>query len=248
MFSKILIGLFAFLASAMAAQAADVQPESLTIKAADGVVLSGKYYKSPNPKALILLFHQARSNYAEYETIAPRLVKEGYSALAIDQRSGGKLFGRDNETVKNLGKSTDYLEAEKDLEAALAWSASQKLPVAVWGSSYSSALVFLLAAKHPTEIRAVLSFSPGEYLGTPGMVQAAAAKTSQALFVTSAKDEEEIANAATMVKASPSKKKTQFVPKIDGVHGSSTLRADRNAKGNAENWAAVLAFLKMAFS
>lgn len=50
---------------------------------------------------MILLFHQAGSSKAEYATISPRLVAAGYSALAIDQRSGGELFGS-NETAAAL--------------------------------------------------------------------------------------------------------------------------------------------------
>jgi dienelactone hydrolase len=221
--------------------------EPVTLKAADDVKIYGEYYKAEHPKALILLFHQAGSNRAEYATIAPRLVKEGYSALAIDQRSGGKLFGHPNETVTHFGHSGEYLDAEKDLEAALAWAGAQHLPVAIWGSSYSSSLVFLVAGKHPSEVKAVLSFSPGEYLGTPNMVQTAAAKVSAPLYVTSAKDDDEIAAAKAIVAAAASKSKTQFIPKIGGVHGSSTLRDDRNAKGSAENWTAVLGFLKTVF-
>jgi dienelactone hydrolase len=230
-----------------AAHGADPQGEALTIKAADGLMLSAKYYQSARPKALILLFHQAGSNYAEYATIAPRLVKEGYSALAIDQRSGGSMFQRTNETAKRFGKKAQYLEAEQDLEAALIWARDQKLPIAVWGSSYSSSLVFLLASKHPEDIKTVLSFSPGEYLGTPELVRTAAAKVSLPIYVTSSIETDEISAAETILKAAPSKLKTQFVPKIGGVHGSSTLREDRNPTGAAENWTAVLAFLSGVF-
>jgi dienelactone hydrolase len=250
MFSKIqfpILYVCALFANVNAAHAADTPGEALTLKAADGVTLYAKYYKADHPKALILLFHQAGSNYAEYASIAPRLVAEAYSALAIDQRSGGKMFGRNNETAQHFGKKAEYLYALPDLEAALAWANSQKLPIAVWGSSYSSSLVFLLANKHPAEIKAVLSFSPGEYLGTPDLVQNAAAKVSLPIYVTSAKDEEEISAAQAILKASPSKMKTQFVPKIAGVHGSSTLRSDSNAQGLTENWTAVLGFLKTVF-
>jgi hypothetical protein len=51
----------------------------VTFNAKDGVKLFGNYYAAPNPKAIILLFHQAGSNKAEYATIAPRLVAAGYS-------------------------------------------------------------------------------------------------------------------------------------------------------------------------
>jgi len=231
--------------SARAAETANVQ--DLKLKAADGVTVYGTLYRAEHPKAIILLFHQAGSNSGEYAPIAPRLNKEGYSALAIDQRAGNDMFDHVNQTVKTIGHDASYLEAEPDLEAALTYAGTQHLPVAVWGSSYSSSLVFLLAAKHPHEIKAVLSFSPGEYLGAPTMVRDAAAKVAVPIYVTSAKDPEEIANAKTILAASPSKVKTQFVPKIAGIHGSSTLHSDRNPEGSAENWKAVLSFLNGVF-
>ncbi len=63
------------------------------------------------------------------------------------------------------------------------------------------------------------------------------------LFVTSAKNGDEIAAAKALVAASPSSNKRQYVPKIGGVHGSSTLISARNAKGAEENWRAVTSFL-----
>jgi dienelactone hydrolase len=225
--------------------AAEPTPEAVTLTAADGVSVFGDYYKVDKPKALILLFHQAGSNRGEYTPIAAKLVQEGYSALAIDQRSGGNYFGRSNETVKKLGHSGEYLDAQKDLEAALDWSsaAAAGAPVILWGSSYSSSLVFLVAAKQPEKVAALLSFSPGEYLGGSATVRNAAAKVKIPVFVTSAKDPEEIAEAKKIVSAVAASSKTQFVPTLGGVHGSSTLRQDRNPKGAAENWQAVLQFL-----
>jgi dienelactone hydrolase len=103
--------------------------------------------------------------------------------------------------------------------------------------------VFLLAAKHRREIRAVLAFSPGEYLRGAATVRKAAAQVSIPIFVTSAKDSKEIAVAKSILDVSPSAEKTQFVPQIAGVHGSSTLREDQNPAGAEENWAAVKQFL-----
>ncbi len=247
-FQRIVAGLTLLVSGLVfAASTAAAPPEAVTLKAADGVPVFGALYRAEHPKAQLLLFHQAGSNRAEYSSIAPRLAQQGFNVLAIDQRSGGKLFGRTNQTVAKLGKSTSYLEASQDLETALAWASDQKLPVGVWGSSYSAALVFLLAAAHPADIKAVLAFSPGEYLGKPDLVQTAAAKVTAPIFATSSIDAEEIASAKAILAVSPSPAKTQFIPQVGGVHGSSTLRADRNAKGSAENWAAVLAFLNANF-
>jgi pimeloyl-ACP methyl ester carboxylesterase len=65
-------------------------------------------------------------------------------------------------------------------------------PIIVWGSSYSAALVFLLAANHRREIKAILAFSPGEYLRGSSTVRKAAAQVSIPIFVTSAKDPKDL--------------------------------------------------------
>jgi dienelactone hydrolase len=223
-------------------QAAD----AVSFAADDSVQVFADYYSAGSKaKPLILLFHQAGSNRGEYETIGPMLATLGFNALAIDQRSGGNAWGRTNETVKRLGKSTGYDAALPDLEAAFQWAKSshQTGPIIVWGSSYSAALVFLLAANHRREVKAILAFSPGEYLHGSSTVRKAAALVSIPIFVTSAKDPKEIAVAKSILDVAPSVEKSQFVPKIAGVHGSSTLRKDQNPDGAEENWAAVKHFL-----
>jgi hypothetical protein len=97
--------------------------------------------------------------------------------------------------------------------------------------------------KHPQKSMALIAFSPGEYLGGSTTVQNTAAQLSIPIFVTSAKDQGEIENARAIVAAAGSTSKVQFVPHSAGIHGSSTLRADRNPKGSAENWAVVKEFL-----
>jgi len=215
--------------------------ESMTLKAADGLTIYGRLYKAAKPKALILLFHQAGSSKDEYATIAPRLVKAGYSALAIDQRAGGSLYGK-NETAAALGREADYLEARPDLQAALDWAQTQKLPIILWGSSYSSALIFPLAAGDPQGIIALLSFSPGEYFDSDKqMIRRAAAKVAVPVFVASTK--EEVGDADPVMAALPKNAaNVRFVPE-HGVHGSSTLIAKRNPEGAGANWREVLAFL-----
>lgn len=228
--------------SAAVAPAPVQKGQPVTLTAADGVTVYGTAYSAADPKAVILLFHQAGSGKGEYATIAPRLVAMGYSVLAIDQRSGGNLFGR-NETAAKLGREASYLDAKADLQSALDWAVPQGKPVVLWGSSYSSALVFLVAAENPGKVAAVMAFSPGEYLGQPSLVRDAAAKLSVPVFVTSAKDAGEIAAAGAITRAVAASGKVQFVPGIAGVHGSSTLIDARNPRGAAENWQAVSAFL-----
>ena len=223
------------------ASAARAEPRSL--QAADGVGVYADLARATRARrGTILLFHQAGTNRGEYEPIAPRLNAVGFDTLAIDQRSGGRAFGQVNETVQHLGHEMGYTAALPDLEAALAWAQADNPagPVIVWGSSYSAALVFVLAARHAGGIQAVLSFSPGEYLSGIA-VRGEAAKTICPVFVTSASDPGEEAAAAAILNAVANPVKRQFKAKT-GLHGSSTLRPEN--RGGAEPiWQAVAGFL-----
>ena len=227
--------------AAPAASATTAASSALTFKAADGLTVFARRYDAAHPKALILLFHQAGSSKDEYATIAPRLVAAGYSAVAVDARAGGGLYG-ENETARALGLDADFLDARQDLQAALDWAATRKLPVILWGSSYSSSLVFPLAAANQGKVAALLSISPGEYFDNKTLVGRAASQVTVPVFVTSASSADEIAAARAVVGAVPGARAEQYVP-VKGVHGSSTLIAAKNAKGAEANWTAVLAFL-----
>lgn len=234
--------------SANVAATIEAQPHKVTLKAADGVTVHGRYYEADSPKALILLFHQAGSSKDEYATIAPRLVEAGYSALAIDQRSGGGLYGP-NETVAGDGAAMEmpegesYLAAEKDLEAALAWAEQRKLPIVLWGSSYSSSLIFRVAAARPGTVKALLAFSPGEYFDDKTLIRKAAAKVTVPVFVTSTADKDEVENGDLVFNALPKNDTSERIVPRRSVHGSSMLVESKNPDGAADIWQAVLAFL-----
>ncbi|MEO5938101.1 MAG: alpha/beta hydrolase [Sphingomonas sp.] len=235
-------------ALANASETAKAQaPQPVELKAPDGVTVFGTYYPVAAPRALILLFHQAGSSSGEYADIAPRLQREGFAALAIDQRVGGNLYGA-NRTMAAVQDKSDYLGALPDLEAALAWGKAKGVPIVLWGSSYSASLVFMLAnaADAKDSVKAVVAFSPGEYFDDKKMVEVAAAKVSVPVFITSADTMEEVAEAKAIVSATPATDRQQYIPRT-GVHGSSTLNATKNPGGADENWTAVLAFLKRVF-
>jgi alpha-beta hydrolase superfamily lysophospholipase len=221
-------------------------PLDVVLKAADGVKVFAQSYPAPAANAPVIpLFHQAGSNKSEYAPIAPELVRLGFNALAVDQRSGGDLYQPPNQTVATLGHSTSYQDVLPDMEAALAWAkrSHPHVPIYVWGSSYSAALAFPFAAAHPHDVSAVIAFSPGEYLDDKSEVERAARRVTVPVFVDSASNPLEIENARDIYNASASKHKVDYVPK-HGIHGSSTLRSDRDPEGAAENWRAVTAFLK----
>jgi dienelactone hydrolase len=220
-------------------------PGSVTFTTRDGVTIYADSYPAASPKSpVILLFHQADSGKNEYGTIAPRLVELGYNVVAIDQRAGGDMYPPANETVQHLGHSADFLDVLPDMDATLAWAQRTYpgAPMIAWGSSYSAALVFAFAAKHPHELSAVIAFSPGEYFADKHFVANAAHRVRVPVFIDSASTPQEEAIARDISGAVRSHQKVDYVPK-NGIHGSSTLRDDRDPDGAAENWQAVTGFL-----
>jgi dienelactone hydrolase len=225
------------------ATAAETQGKPVWLHASDNLDVRGIYYQAKDPKAIILLFHQAGSSKDEYAAIAPRLVDAGYSALAIDQRSGGDMYGT-NETVEHMPKGwkSSMEDAQADMEGAVRWAEPLGKPVILWGSSYSSSLVIPLANAHPGLVKAVLSFSPGEYFTDAHRIGRAAADLRVPIFLTSAATPDEEAKAKAIAGRVPDHLATLYVPAA-GIHGSSTLIAAKDPDGAKANWNATMAFL-----
>lgn len=219
--------------------------EPVSFDAKDGVKIYGDFREAEgSPRGTILLFHMAGSNKSEYAPLAPVLNKAGFATLAIDQRSGGDLWGHVNETAAQAKGGVGYADALSDLEAAIAYGNGRHSgPLAVWGSSYSSALVFIVAARH-SEVKALLAFSPAEYIQGYS-IEKAASSLSIPVFITSAPDSSEVSSGETLAGAVPGRRAVQYIPAI-GIHGSSTLRTDEDPRGAAENWKHVMAFLNSA--
>lgn len=216
--------------------------EPVSFVAQDGIQIYADLRKPiGNPRGTILLFHMAGSNKSEYAPLAPMLNRTGFKTLAVDQRSGGDLWGDVNATAAKARTGSDYADAIPDLEAAIAYVKAQNSgPIVLWGSSYSSALVFVVAVRHP-EVKALLAFSPAEYISGYS-IEREASKLSIPVFITSAPDAGEVASGRVLAQAVPNHRAEQYVP-IHGVHGSSTLRRDEVPLGAEENWKHVMVFL-----
>lgn len=238
-----------WLAAMVLSLAAPSNAAEVEFETTDGIRIVGDLYRSAggDDAAIVLLFHQAQSSArGEYAGIAARLVDEGYNVLAIDQRSGGELFGAANRTRAGLGeRQFGYCEVYPDLEAALHYvrDAGFSGPLAAWGSSYSAALVFELAARNPQEVDALLAFSPAsgppladcplsahlKQLETPAL-----ALRPQKEFV--------IETVQAQMKEFESHGVKTFVAD-PGVHGSSMLDAGRVGAPTTQTWQVVLDFL-----
>lgn len=141
--------------------------QSIKTVSSDGVQVYGYDFGSDLTAStpLIVLFHQGGSNArGEYSEIANWLQDAGHATIGWDIRSGGELYGSYNQTQAGLveGTASGYCETYPDLEAALMYveSLNRSGPTIVWGSSYTGALVFQLAAKNSGAIDGVMAFSP----------------------------------------------------------------------------------------
>lgn len=223
--------------------------EELYFKTKHDIQVFGTFEKVTNgSKRILLLFHQARSNRFEYAPLVQGWHKLGFDTLAIDQRSGGKMWGQTNKTVETLGQSRRYIEALEDLQAALDWAVKKKYETIICvGSSYSAALVFLLAEKNSKVIDGLACFSPGEYLGKKDLVKKAAKNLKLPLFITAASNNQEQANIRLVLSEMKSTKKVSWYRATYGVHGASTLRDDKNSKGAEQNRIRFQDFLKSLY-
>lgn len=211
----------------------------------DSLPITANYYHTNDSAVSILLCHQARWNKYEYDSIALVLQAAGYNCLAMDQRSGGFMDDKwANETFLQAQQGnlpTDYLDAEKDIIAGIAYLSNHSAhPIILWGSSYSSTLA-LYNGLDNSAIKAVISFSPGDYFSEQkGSLVPILNQTQTPFFITSSKEE-----AATISKLLDGKvrsaQQVQFIPTGEGQHGSRALW--KKYADHPEYWTALHDFL-----
>ena len=229
--------------------AVNAAPVEVQFNGSDGVTIFGDLYESSEGKSasVILLFHQGAGDArGEYTDIAARLVDNGYNVLAIDQRTGGDLFGGVNRMVEASGRDDyNFCDAYPDLEATLRYARTSGFsgPLAAWGSSYSAALVFQLAVKNKDEVTAILGFSPASGPPMEGCMpsQYVGDLTVPALALRPQKDFEIESVQAQMKEFELYGVRTYVAD--PGVHGSSMLNATRVGESTEATWQVVLDFL-----
>lgn len=218
------------------------ESKNVTFESKDGLTITADLYKIDNDHGMIVLCHQAGYSRGEYLETAKKLNELGFSCLAIDQRSGKSANNVVNETAKlakGKGLATTYLDAKPDIEAAIDYAVklNDNQPVFLVGSSYSASLALLIASKND-KVKAVASFSPGEYLKGINLA-ASITDINIPVFVTSSKSE--IGQTAEVIEHVKSGKVTHFKPEVAGIHGSRALWTSTD--GNETYWKAFTDFL-----
>ncbi len=210
----------------------------------DSLMISAIIYEISKDSPVIVLCHQARFNKFEYDGIAQKLNELGFNCIAIDQRSGGPIGNKINETSIRAfeeGKATDYIDAEPDIIAAINYAVARYgNPIILWGSSYSSTLALYIAAENDN-VAAVVAFSPGNYLSEyKGSLLDVLYGFNKPMFVTSSKREAEGVK-SLLQKVDMNENQILFEPTGEGHHGSRALW--KSQPGGEEYWIAVNEFL-----
>lgn len=223
----------------------------ITFATDDGITVYGEIYRAadtPMSAPVILLFHQGGGDTrGEYSPLVSRLMDQGYNLLAIDQRRGGDRFGGVNRTLAGVGDTEyTYCDVYPDLEAALAFAAQYGFTgkTAVWGSSYSAALVFRLGVEHPEQIDAVLAFSAasGEPMNGCEPEPYSERITVPVLALRPVR-EMEVPYVPGQMKLFEEHGHQTYIAD-PGVHGSSMLNETRVGSSTEATWTVVLGFLK----
>ena len=239
--------LFAFVISA----SGHAKGLEISFATEDGVIVYGEVYNvadTPMTAPVILLFHQGGGDTrGEYSPLVSRLLDEGYNLLAIDQRRGGDRFGGVNRTLAGVGDTEyTYCDVYPDLEGALQFATEYGFSgkTAVWGSSYSAALVFKLGVDHPEQIDAVLAFSAASGEPMNGCEpEPYSEQITQPVLALRPIRELEVPYVPGQMKIFQEHGHQTYVAD-PGVHGSSMLNETRVGSSTEAAWTVVLEFLQ----
>lgn len=217
----------------------------------DGVTVYGEIYKmadAPMSAPLIVLFHQGGGDTrGEYIPLVPRLLDQGYNLLAIDQRRGGDRFDGVNRTLAGVGAAEySYCDVYPDLEGALQFANEFGFTgrTAVWGSSYSAALVFKLGVDHPDAIDAVLAFSAASGEPMEGCEpEPYSERITVPVLALRPIREMKVPYVPGQVELFQEHGHQTYVAD-PGVHGSSMLNETRVGSSTEATWTVVLNFLE----
>lgn len=216
--------------------------QTVTFISADGVTVTADHYVSSTQNPYIILLHQAGYSRGEFRETAPKLINFGFNCLAVDLRSGNEVnFVKNQTSIEALAKGlpTNYIDAIPDIKAAIDFVAGRtSKPIILLGSSYSASLA-LVEATENFKIKAVISFSPGEYFEKNDFVKTATKDLFIPVLALCSKSE--YPKMESMLNHLPQKHLNLFKPSQgEGVHGSRSLW--ENNPNNQEYWMALTMF------
>lgn len=219
---------------------------TITFPSKDGLTITADTYVIDETSPFMILFHQAGWSRGEYLETALEFNNLGYNVMAVDLRAGSKINEVINETAQ---RATDenypntYTDAGLDVQASIEYvrDAFNSNDIYLLGSSYSAALVLVIAPEYQDVVKGVLSFSPYVGLEWNGNKLNENVKALTApVFLTSSKAEKRY-NESFMPNIS-SETVVLFAPDTYGHHGARSLWDEFD--DSSSYWTAVIDFLE----
>lgn len=166
--------------------------EKVSFVTSDGVTIVGNLYKADGQRFAILL-HMMPSTKEGWEAFAQKLVAEGYTCLAIDERGHGE---------STMGGTLNYREFTNDqqqakmLDAKAAFAYLQTLGASaenttVIGGSIGSNLAINFLAEHPAMKKAVALSPSLDYHGVKTAESIKHLADGQQLLIVTSDDDSE---------------------------------------------------------
>ncbi len=143
-----------------------IRKATVDFYSSDSLLITADHYLSRAEDPYIIFLHQENSSRGEYDSIAERFVKMRYNCLAVDLRVGDNYGYVNNRTAPRARKMklSSRQGVEKDIRAAISYiDEMSDDKVILLGSSLSATLA-LKVASEDERVKAVMAFSPGEYL------------------------------------------------------------------------------------
>jgi dienelactone hydrolase len=134
--------------------------ETVSLRAADGTVLSAVWHPPSQPAPAVLLVHMLSRSHREWDQAAQALSAAGFAVLALDLRGHGESSG---------GFADGLAPMQQDVQAGLDWLKARPEVlsgrVGIAGASLGASLAVIAAASDGS-VRSVALLSPGgEYRG-----------------------------------------------------------------------------------
>ncbi len=196
-------------------EAAD--PEDVTFKARDGLVLTATYSPPAEPKAAcVVLLHMLCGKRQDWNDLVPDLRKAGYAVLAIDMRGHGdsKAGGKvDMEELDDKKAEPICAQMAQDVAAAVAYLKGREevdsTRIVLIGGSIG-ANVALNHAARDASVRSVVLLSPGlEYMGIKTKDAMKSCVKRPVLLVASSPDTESVKCVEALVNVAKGSKTVQ---------------------------------------
>ncbi len=208
----------------------DAEPQKVTFDSADGVVLIGSFYGSPNANSpAVILLHQWQSDRHSYDNFARQMQAKGFNVLSFDGRGFGESVKTKDGKAVPVSRSDDAVKGMLgDVDAAFNFVSKQTNvdadKIGIVGASYGSSLALLYAADH-TKVIAVALLSPGlNYFGNMPTEPAMQKFGDRPLLLVAAEDDAESAKSVRALKNAGSDA-TEVKIYEKGGHGTGIFSA-----------------------